>query len=147
MTLTITAKIQIQKPITKVFENIVNPEAMTQYFISKSTGVMESHKQLIWHFPEFDGDCPVQVVTVEAPNHIHFVWDTNKSVKINLTALGSTDTLVTITEGEAENTEAGLRWYGQNTEGWANFLACLKAYTEYNINLRKGAFDFLKKTT
>lgn len=30
-----------------------------------------------------------------------------------------------------------------NTEGWANFLACLKAYLEYGINLRKGAFDFL----
>lgn len=32
-----------------------------------------------------------------------------------------------------------------NTDGWANFLACLKAYLEYGINLRKGAFDFLKK--
>ena len=29
--------------------------------------------------------------------------------------------------------------------GWANFLACLKAFLEYGINLRKGALDFLKK--
>ena len=26
----------------------------------------------------------------------------------------------------------------------SNFLACLKAYLEYGINLRKGAFDFMK---
>ncbi|MDR2039959.1 MAG: hypothetical protein LBQ60_18715 [Bacteroidales bacterium] len=30
------------------------------------------------------------------------------------------------------------------TEGWANFLACLKAWMEYGINLCKGAFDFMK---
>jgi hypothetical protein len=32
-----------------------------------------------------------------------------------------------------------------NTEGWANFLACMKAYLEYGIQLRKGAFDFMRK--
>lgn len=32
--------------------------------------------------------------------------------------------------------------FTENTEGWANFLACLKAYLDYGINLRKGAFDF-----
>lgn len=32
-----------------------------------------------------------------------------------------------------------------NTEGWANFLACMKAYLEYDIQLRKGAFDFMRK--
>ena len=29
------------------------------------------------------------------------------------------------------------------TAGRANFLACLKAYLEYGINLRKVAFDFM----
>ena len=38
--------------------------------------------------------------------------------------------------------EAGLAWLKGNTEGWANFLACLKAYVEHGINLRKGAFDY-----
>jgi len=32
-----------------------------------------------------------------------------------------------------------------NTGGWANFLACLKAYLEYGINLRKDSFDFMAK--
>lgn len=33
----------------------------------------------------------------------------------------------------------------QTTGGWSNFPACLKAWLEYGINLRKGAFDFLKQ--
>jgi len=48
---------------------------------------------------------------------------------------------VTVTEKSRDNNEAGIRWLKSNTEGWANFLACLKAYLEYGINLRKGAFD------
>lgn len=37
--------------------------------------------------------------------------------------------------------ENGICWLKSNTEGWANFLTCLKAYLEYGINLRQGAFD------
>ncbi len=53
------------------------------------------------------------------------------------------DTVVTITEKSMANDDAGLKWLGGNSAGWANFLACLKAYLEYGINLRKGAFDFM----
>jgi len=44
-----------------------------------------------------------------------------------------------------DNDEAGIKWLKSNTEGWANFLACLKAFLEYGINLRKGAFDFMRQ--
>ncbi len=66
-------------------------------------------------------------------------------VEIILTDKKNNSTLVTVTEKEMENNEAGIKWLKGNTEGWANFLACLKAYLEFGINLRKGAFDFLKK--
>jgi hypothetical protein len=46
-----------------------------------------------------------------------------------------------VLEKSRENDVAGLKWLKGNTEGWANFLACLKAYLEYGINLRKGCFD------
>ena len=62
-------------------------------------------------------------------------------VEIALTAYEDL-TVVTVTEKSMDNNEAGLKWLMGNTEGWANFLACLKAYLEYGINLRKGAFDF-----
>jgi len=50
-----------------------------------------------------------------------------------------------VTEKSRDKDEAGLKWLMQNTEGWANFLACLKAWLDNGINLRKGAFDFLKQ--
>jgi hypothetical protein len=57
-----------------------------------------------------------------------------------LEKISDNQTLVKLTEGKIEANEAGIKWYGENSGGWMNFLDCLKAYTEYGINLRKGAF-------
>ena len=39
--LEINVALQIQKPIETVFEAIINPEKMSNYFISKGSGIME----------------------------------------------------------------------------------------------------------
>lgn len=146
--LEIQVAMQIQKPIHEVFEAIVNPEQMSHYFISKSTGRMEEGKYLIWNFPEFDFDCPVRVDKIETNKYISYYWPMDNLellVEITLTERESNSTLVSISEKSRDNDEAGLKWLSGNSFGWSNFLACLKAYLEYNINLRKGAFDFMKK--
>lgn len=145
MKLNITAKIQIQKPIEEVFENIVNPDKMTQYFIGSSTGRIAENAELIWTFPEFDEKCPVTITQFIPYKKIAFVWDPETVVDIELQEQPDNSTLVKVTEGSKEVNEKNIKWFSGNTEGWANFLACLKAFSEYNINLRKGAFEFLKK--
>lgn len=143
--LEVKAAIQILKPIAEVFEGIVDPAKMTNYFISESSGRMEQEKQLTWRFPEFDMDVPVRVGKIERDKYVSFYWDNEDKelfVEMNLTSYKNDSTLVTITEKGMTNNEAGIAWLKGNTEGWANFLACMKAYLEYGINLRKGAFDF-----
>ncbi|MFC4818282.1 SRPBCC domain-containing protein [Flavobacterium sp. GCM10023249] len=146
--LEINVAMQIQKPMHEVFESIVNPEKMTNYFISQSTGMMEEGKNLIWKFPEFDFECPVRVDKVDKDKYISFYWENSGKellVEITLSESVNNSTLVSISEKEMDNDEAGLKWLSGNSFGWSNFLACLKAYLEYGINLRKGAFDFMKK--
>lgn len=145
MKLNIKASIQIQKPINEVFDNIVNPDKMTQYFIGSSTGRISENAELIWTFPEFDEKCPVTITQCIQNKKITFVWDPETVVDIELQEQLDKSTLVKITEGSKDVNEKNIKWFAGNTEGWANFLACLKAFSEYNINLRKGAFDFLKK--
>ncbi len=147
-TLEIKVAMQIQKPINEVFEAIINPEKMSNYFISKSTGTMEEGKSLVWNFPEFDFDCPIRVGKIEKYNYISYYWKMDEIellVEMTLTTRENNSTLVSITEKSRNNDEAGLKWLSGNSFGWSNFLACLKAYLEYNINLRKGAFDYLKQ--
>lgn len=143
-TLEIKTSIQIQKPIHEVFEAIVDPAKMSNYFIAHGSGRMETDTNLTWRFPEFDMDVPVRVAKVIKDEFISYYWDNDKMemlVEMKLTKHGN-DTVVSVTEKSAENNEAGIKWLKGNTEGWANFLACLKAWIEYGIHLRKGAFDY-----
>jgi len=143
--LTAKASIQIQKPIHAVFEAIVDPNQMSHYFIQASTGRLESGKTVEWNFPEFPDKFPVTGKAINPHTYISFDWSggkANQLVEINLTPFGN-DTIVKIVEHEMNNDEEGILIMMRQTEGWANFLACLKAYLEYNINLRTGAFDFM----
>lgn len=148
-TLEITSKMQISKAIHEVYEAIVDPAHMANYFIADSTGRMEESKELIWHFPEFSIDVPVTCQKTEKDRYVSFEWDgakdTKTLVEISLEEQYNGSTLVTVTEKSMENNEAGIKWLSGNSGGWANFLACLKAYLEYGINLRKGAFDFMRE--
>lgn len=143
MNLIAKATIQIQKPIEDVFEGIVNPDKMTNYFISESTGRMESGKELTWKFPEFDDRFIIKDIKTEINRSVSFVWDPETVVTIILEAQPDKSTVIKVTEDGKEFNEKNLNWAIGNTEGWANFLACMKAYLEYGIQLRKGAFDFM----
>lgn len=146
--LKINTAIQILNSPANVFEAIVDPEKMSNYFISEGSGRMEEGKKLQWKFPEFEERVEIEVVQVEQNEYLSFLWEGTRGKKLlveaTLLEMPDNSTLLKITEGNMANTEEGIKWLARNTEGWANFLASLKAYIEYNINLRKGAFDFMK---
>jgi uncharacterized protein YndB with AHSA1/START domain len=63
----IKAKVQmgILKPVNEVFEAIVYPEKMNKYFISASSGRIESEKILTWTWADYDAELQVKVGKVE----------------------------------------------------------------------------------
>lgn len=145
MKLETNAALQIQKPVDEVFDGIVNPEKMTKYFISESSGRLETGKDIVWKFPEFAEQFPVKEVYIETNRSVSFVWDPETVVKITFETMPDNSTIVRVNENGKELNENNLAWALENSGGWANFLACLKAYLEYGIQLRKGAFEFMRK--
>jgi uncharacterized protein YndB with AHSA1/START domain len=144
--LEIKAGLQILKPAAEVFDAIVDPDKMKNYFISKGSGFMTEGETVTWKFPEMDMEFPVTVGKIEKDRYISFYWDgamdgEQTHVEINLKPNGESKTQVTVTEKGKEQNEAGILWLKRNTEGWANFLACMKAWMEYGVHLRHGAFD------
>lgn len=137
----------MDKPAEEIFEALVNPEHMKNYFISESSGRMEEDKSLDWKFPEFKEVFQIQVKKVIQDELISFEWKSTDTeillVTIILEPQKNQSTIIRINEGKMKNNEQGIVWLARNTEGWANFLACLKAYLEFGINLRKGGFDYL----
>lgn len=146
--LIISASMQMAKPPQEVFEAIVDPQKMSQYFIASGSGRMVEGETVAWRFAEETVNYDIPVKKVVKDQEIHFEWegapDHRTQVKIVLSPSKSGGTIVNVTEGELPPDAKGLKWFSQNTFGWANFLDCLKAYLEYGINLRKGAFDYMQ---
>jgi len=131
----------ILKPAHEVFEAIIDPDKMNKYFISTSTGRMESGKALTWTWEDFDAAHEVKVQNVEKDKLVSFTWEGSGGeclVVITIEPKGENHTLVKITESDwPANFQGATKCMGQ-VEGWTNFLCCLKAYLEYGVNLRVG---------
>jgi len=135
------------KSPTEIYQAMIQPDHMQHYFISEASGIMEEGKEITWKFPEFKEEFQINVLQLIPDELIVFSWpgmeDHILEVKIALEAVTENTCIVSISEGEAEHNESGIAWLSNNSAGWANFLACLKAYLEFGINLRKGGFDFM----
>ena len=139
----IKAKVQmgILKPAYEIFDAIVDPEQMKQYFISRSTGRMESGKTLTWTWDDFDAEHQIKIGKIEKDKTVSFEWNgsgVNCVVVITLEPKGNDKTLVKITESEWTSDYKGANQCMGQVEGWTHFLCCLKTYLEYGINLRTG---------
>lgn len=145
--LTAKAGIQIQKSANEVFNAIVTAQGMSRYFIETATGDLQTGETVTWKFPEFDDRFPVTAKEIKEGKYVSFDWSGGVDgmlVEMFLIPQEDGSTVVRIAEHFMEKNDEGIVKLMQQTEGWANFLACLKASLEYGINLRKGAFDFMR---
>lgn len=142
--------LQIARSQAEVYHAIIDPKQMSHYFISESSGPLEEGSSITWKFPEFDESFQIEVTQLIPHKLIQFEWPGDESqilqVEMKLDLINKDATLLQISEGDMKNDDQGLLWLSRNTAGWAHFLACLKAYLEFGINLRKGGFDFMKNT-
>ncbi len=161
MELRFTVQTKIQKPVSEVFDAVYNPKKLSNYFTTGGAdGPLDEGKIVMWSFidsgkksPAF----PVKVKKVVRNKLIQFSWEASEGVydaktgqmptgagydtlvEMSFEPLNPKETLVKIVEGKWRPTEAGLRGSYQNCEGWTHMSMCLKAYLEYDINLRKGS--------
>jgi uncharacterized protein YndB with AHSA1/START domain len=144
MLLAVNTELKIARPIHEVFEAIVEPGHMTQYFITHGEGRMEAGHTVKWTWGDVPGEpsADVQVQTAVPDHLITFTWPSGPVetlVEIHLHEVEDGRTVVRINETGWEKDDEGIARLAENTQGWVGFLCCLKAYLEYGINLRKGS--------
>lgn len=84
-------------------------------------------------------------IRIETNQSVSFVWDKDTVVNILLEAQPDNSTIVKVTEDGKKYNKENLEWVIGNTGGWSNFLAFMKAWLEYGIQLKKGAFEYMRK--
>jgi len=75
MSVSAKACIQILQPINKVFDAIVSPEKMSQYFIESASAPMIENTVVEWKFPEFEQHFPVTITKIVPNSLISFTWN------------------------------------------------------------------------
>ncbi|MCW3087008.1 MAG: Activator of Hsp90 ATPase 1 family protein [Sediminibacterium sp.] len=140
MQLEVNTQTRIGAPVEKVFEAIIDPEKMSQYFISSSTGPMIAGRTVEWTWADYNVTIPIEVDTVEPDRLIVFRWTgsyTETVVTIELIAETGNITLVKVREKGWDKDDDGIHRLAEQTQGWVEMLLCLKAFVQYGINLRK----------
>jgi uncharacterized protein YndB with AHSA1/START domain len=140
---------RVGRPVHQVFEAVVDPAKLSRYFTTGgAVGRLEAGATVQWDFADFPGAFPVEVIEVVPDRKIVLRWagtegldDGRTTVTLSFAPLDDgTRTLVTIAEARWKPTPAGLKASYGNCAGWTQMLSALKAWVEYDINLRQGAY-------
>lgn len=154
MSVTFTVSGHFAKPVHEVFEAVVNPDHLSQFFTTGGAkGRIETGAVVTWDFHDFPGAFPVDVVEVEKDKRIVLRWGADgevldgasgdnpqTTVTMVFTPLDGDRTLVQITEEGWKNSEKGLSASFGNCEGWTGMLCAMKAWIEHGLNLRDGFY-------
>ncbi len=137
---------KIRKPVAEVFDAVVNPKKLSQYFTTGgSSGALMPGSTVTWDFADFPGAFPVHVREVVPERLIVLQWqaadgDYDTTVRMEFEALDDRSTLIRISESGWKETQKGLDSSYGNCSGWMQMLCCLKVYAEQGKNLREFFF-------
>lgn len=155
MELKFQVQTKIQKPVEEVFHAVHDPDKLSGYFTNGGASApLNEGTTVEWRFADNPDDepivAPVTVLEVIPNELIVLEWDGARPgktrVEMNFEKTGPEETLVKISEsGWRENQEGLDSSYG-NCMGWSQMLSALKAYSEYGIDLRKGAYGGIYKS-
>ncbi len=144
---------RIAKPIDEVFEAIVDPASLTEFFTTGGAkGRLEEGATVLWSFAEEPGEFPVKVVELIPNEKIVFEWngyegkdgkigtemivaDYMTTVTMLFKATDDGRTLLEIIEEGWPETPGGLRGSYTNCEGWTIMLLSMKSWLEHRIDI------------
>jgi uncharacterized protein YndB with AHSA1/START domain len=137
---------KIARPVTEVFDAVVNPGKLSSYFTTGgASAALAEGATVLWKFGDHPGEFPVRVSRLVPNERIEFSWDAEEGsyqTQVVMTFEPTADgtTLVRIAEGGWRETAAGLKSSYLNCYGWTQMLCSLKAWAEHGIHLRHGFF-------
>ncbi|MCP3740718.1 SRPBCC family protein [Rossellomorea sp. BNER] len=129
-------KLKILKPTNEVFEAIVAPGKIGNFWFSSSSERWEQGKMITLRYDEYDYQGDIEIIEVEINKKIVFHGD-GHTVTITLKELDNSSTIIEVNEeGFKEDDEELISQLIDNKEGWVYMLTCLKGYLEYGVKLR-----------
>lgn len=129
-----TAEMLIRKPVTEVFAAFVDPTVTTKFWFTKSSGKLESGKNVRWDWEMYDVFAQVSVKVIEQNKRILIEWPT--PVEWMFTPKSDNTTFVSITSsGFTGDDDQVVSQAVDSMGGFSLLLAGCKAFLEHGIML------------
>jgi uncharacterized protein YndB with AHSA1/START domain len=129
----------IRRPVEEVFEAFIDPSVTTKFWFTRSSGRLESGKQIHWEWEMYNASTDVNVLAIEPNKRILVEWASDggpTTIEWIFTARPDNTTFVSITNSGFHGIQEEVAQQAIDaTEGFTFVLAGLKAYLEHNINL------------
>jgi uncharacterized protein YndB with AHSA1/START domain len=129
----------IRRPVTEVFEAFIDPAVTTKFWFTKSSGRLQTGKQIRWDWEMYKSGTDVNVKAIEPNKRILAEWmayGAPTTIEWIFTSRPDNTTFVSITNSGFQGTEEEIAEQAiGSTEGFTFVLAGLKALLEHNINL------------
>lgn len=134
----VTTKLKINQPANKVFEAIISPTEIGNYWFSSSSERWGEGKRITLKYDEYQAEGVITVLELEADKKILFVWgeEHGEVTMVTITLEESQkETIISVVESgfNAHDPEIVAKMMGQK-EGWVYTLTCLKGYLENGIS-------------
>ncbi len=130
----------INKKPSEAYNAVVKREMLCKYFTKSSSENIEKGKTILWEWEGYPSN-EVEIAEAEQNRLIVFKWvpdgKNNVTARMHFSPEGTDKTILKISEGTWPEHQDGLNESYGNNAGWQHFAMCLKAYLEYNIDLRR----------
>ena len=138
----------IRRPVTDVFEAFINPEITTKFWFTRSSGRLETGKQVQWDWEMYGISIPVTAKVIEPNKRIVIEWPGYSGLTTVEWIFESQEdgtTFVRISEtGFSGDGDELVKQVTDSTQGFSLVLAALKALLEHNVKLNLVADRFPK---
>ncbi len=143
----ITTKFKIRKPAYDVYEAIVDPEKIGNFWFSSSSERWEQGKAITLRYDEYEAEGAIHVLEIQENKKIVFSWGEENGagtvVEIILKEFDNKSTVIKVNESGFKEGDPDIvvKMIGQK-EGWVYMLSCLKAYLENGVTDLRASLVF-----
>jgi uncharacterized protein YndB with AHSA1/START domain len=133
-------KLKIEKPANEIFEAIVDPIKIGNFWFSSSSERWEQGKAITIRYDEYKAEGQIEILEIETNKKIVFHDFDNHTITITLEEQTPSSTVIVVIEdGFDENDPKLIEKLIDNKEGWVYALTCLKAYLEFGVTQLRAA--------
>ena len=127
----------IRKPINEVFQAFIDPEITTNFWFTKSSGILEQGKKVTWEWEMYNVSAEVEVLSIIKNKRISIEWgEPRTTVDFGFSEISDDSTYVIIKNyGFTQSGDELIQAIKDNTGGFTTVLDGLKAYMEFGIHL------------